>query len=142
MSPQIAPLALRFCFMQRIGNQPAAPKMCRMALHTQISPDLLMALFAGVKPGRMPSAGAGRGRGMKGGKPGERAGAAAWQGMRTKGLNKLVKGSAAAPRDAPAGRGGIGQAGGAPDGQAKGKRAGKRPAVAARKAKAPQKGKK
>jgi len=72
------------------------------------------------------------------GAPG-RSSAVAWQGMRTKGQSKLVKGSAAKPRDTPAPEGAkkAGQKPAQPLGT--GKRAGKRPAVAARKA---QKGRK
>ena len=87
--------------------------------------------------------GRGRGRGRGGGQmrsPGAAAGAAAWQGMRTKGQKKLVKGFAAKPRDASAPAGGRPQARKDPGEQPQGKRQGKRPAVAARKAKAGKKG--
>lgn len=71
-----------------------------------------------------------------------RPSAAAWQGMRTKGQSKLVKGSAAKPRDAPTPEGGQkpGHKAAQPPGKAK--RVGKRPAVAARKTGAVQKGRK
>ena len=83
----------------------------------------------------MRSLGAGRGRDSvaKHGAP-ARPGAAAWQGMRTKGQSKLVKGSAAKPRDAPAPEGAKGSGQKAAQQPGKGKRVGKRPAVAARKA--------
>ena len=85
------------------------------------------------------SMGRGRGRSRGGGQmrsPGAPAGAAAWQGMRTKGQKKLVKGFAAKPRDAPAPAGGGPQAGKSSGEQPQGKRQGKRPAVAARKVRA------
>ena len=65
--------------------------------------------------------------------------AAAWQGMRTKGQSKLVKGSAAKPREAPAPEGAKGSGQEAAQHPGKGKRVGKRPSVAARKAGSAQK---
>lgn len=85
----------------------------------------------------------GRGRGRDGGQkrsPGVAAGAAAWQGMRTKGQKKLVKGFAAKPRNAPVPAGSRPQAGQSSGEQPPGKRGAKRPAVAARKARAGKKG--
>lgn len=59
-------------------------------------------------------------------------GPAAWQGMRTKGQKKVVRGFAAKERDAPSAAPGSGKKGG--DGKgAEGKLKGKRPSVAARK---------
>ena len=59
---------------------------------------------------------------------------ASWQGLRTKGQNKIVKGFAAKDRGAPATSGGrgISSTPGRPESAVK-KKAGKRPAVAARK---------
>ena len=71
-----------------------------------------------------------------------RPSAAAWQGMRTKGQGKLVKGSAAKPRDAPAPEGAKGAGQKAAQQPGKAKRVGKRPSVAARKSGATPKGKK
>ena len=87
--------------------------------------------------------GRGRGSGRGGGQmrsPGATIGAAAWQGMRTKGQKKLVKGFAAKPRSIPALAGGRPQARKGSGEQPQGKRQGKRPAVAARKAMTGKKG--
>ncbi len=101
---------------------------------------LVVCMCAGVKPGK--SFGAGRGRDSAGvakrGAP-ARPSAAAWQGMRTKGQGKLVKGSAAKPRDAPAPEGAKSSGQKAAQEPGKGKRVGKRPSVAARKAGSAQK---
>ncbi len=106
-----------------------------------MSPEGMHVLCAGVKPGKGTRVGPARESGRRAGAVGSPA-AAAWQGLRTKGQHKVVKGSASKPRDVPA----SGQAGREPGQKAAqqpsmGKRAGKRPAVAARKAERQKMGK-
>ena len=107
-----------------------------------MAPEGMHVLCAGVKPGKGMRVGPAKEFGKSAGAGGSHA-AAAWQGLRTKGQKKLVKGSAGKPRDMPASD----QAGRKPGQQAaqqpdKGKRVGKRPAVAARKAGGQKKSKK
>ena len=123
---------LRTPFSRGAGplQQPLLPYIrifpcCSVRMHEHGAGLLTARLCAGVKPGQGRAA-----DGRRGKAPAASAtGAAAWQGLRTKGVGKVVRGSGAKEASAKPGAG-------APDGPAgKRKAPGKRPAVMARKAK-------